>query len=281
LEETNLLNPRKLRAVRGWLARTDFEICKTLLLAQNEIADSKGAVVEIGVHHGKSFVVFAEFSGNSKLYAIDIFEDQAKNIDGSGSGSKEIFLKNLDVFSVDKSRVVIDPRMSNEVQAADITNRVGGVRFFHIDGGHHYGAVANDLQLAVNVIAPSGIIAIDDVFRPEWPEVSAATFGSGILEANNLACFAIGFNKSYFCKKAYVARYQEALKGSAFLRFYMTKTYKPKDDVVLIYQRYPLPEWGIRTILSWAMSIYVPDLFVALSSFGRGVKPPIKRLARR
>jgi predicted O-methyltransferase YrrM len=253
----------KVKKISGWLGRTDFEIFKELLNAQMH-SKTQGAIAEIGVHHGKSSIVMAVFSGNAKLYAIDIFGDQEKNIDSSGRGNKEIFLRNMKRFSIDESRIVIDARLSSEVQAKDIKKSVGSVKFFHIDGGHHLDAILHDIYLASKSLSEGGIIAIDDVFRPEWPEVSIGTFSSEVFRNSDLVCFAIGFNKSYFCHRKYVSLYQKVLKESRFLNAYLTKEYQPRDGVILIYQKYPLPEWGVLTFVLWWLSIYKPEIYVFL-----------------
>jgi predicted O-methyltransferase YrrM len=255
---------RKIKSISGWLGRTDFEIFKQLLNGQQS-SNRLGSIAEIGVHHGKSFVPMAAYSGNSKLYAIDIFENQEKNIDNSGSGDKEKFLQNLRRFSIDESRVVIDARLSSDVSASDIKNSVGLIKFFHIDGGHHFDAIVNDLELAAQSLTDDGIIVVDDMFRPEWPEVSIGAFSSDVLSRNEFVCFAIGFNKSYFCRSAYVNNYQDILKRSQFLNAFLTKEYKPSDRLILIYQRYPLPEWNFGKLILWWLSIYSPDIYVSVN----------------
>lgn len=274
------LDDSRLKSIDGWFAKTDLEIFKALLNSQASLDCCNNAVVEVGVHHGKSFVALATYSGDSKLYAIDLFEQQDRNIDQSGMGDRAVFLANLDEFRVDRSRVVIDARPSDEVQAADILDSVGPVRFFHIDGGHHYEAVKADLGLAVSVLAPSGVISVDDVFRPEWPEVSAATLGSGVLDSAGFTCFAIGFNKSYFCRVAYLEHYQKALRDSEYLSFFLTRVYRPRETEVLIFQQYPLPEWGLRSFALWALSVYKPDLYVSVKPIEGRVRSFSRRLKR-
>lgn len=270
------INYKNVKRIEGWLAATDFEIIKQLMVFQSE-AGMQGAVVEIGVHHGKSFVALAAFSGQSKLYAIDVFGDQEKNIDQSGSGDRAIFIKNLQDAGIEIDRLVIDERMSEGVSADDIRGAVGPVKFFHIDGGHHFDAVISDIDLATKVMADDGIVVLDDVFRPEWPEVSLAAFRSQAFITNDFVLFAVGFNKSYFCKRMHVAMYHEALLRSAYLRVGLNRDYRAKADRVLVFQRYPLPEWGLRTFLYWAMSIYAPYQYV---SFRNAVAKIKKMLGR-
>lgn len=272
------LDLRNLEKIGGWLSRIDLEISKTILLGQKSITNADGAIVEIGVHHGKSFVALGTFSCNSHLYAIDIFDAQEGNIDQSGHGNKRIFLDNLDRFGIDRSRVVIDSRMSHDVRPDDILSSVGNARFFHIDGGHHYDAVKNDLELAVAVLSYEGVVAIDDLFRPEWPEVSMAVFGATAFSEADFVCFAIGFNKSFFCRSPMVEKYHALLRKERFLSPYLSKVYKPKNASILVYQRYPLPEWGLMTLASWALSVYQPNSFVTIYPALNRVKHTLMRI---
>ena len=250
----------KIKHIDGWLGYHDFEIFRSLICFQNEISD--GALAEIGVHRGKSFALIGSFSINSKLYAIDIFGNQELNIDSSGSGDREQFLYNVKGFGIDENRIVIDPRMSNEVVPEDIINSVGQIRFFHIDGGHYYDAVLSDLRLAVAVGSRELIIAIDDVFRPEWPEVTTATFGSDILKKNGFVMFAIGFNKTYFCRKEMMITYQEGLRGDNRLTPFMTREYDVGDQPILVFQKYPLTEWRLFDRLKWYFSVWHPKIYL-------------------
>ncbi|RZF24726.1 class I SAM-dependent methyltransferase [Paraburkholderia sp. UYCP14C] len=254
------------KEVDGWLARCDGEIFALLLESQLENGIN-GAVVEIGVHHGKSFIPMA-ISNNGRLcYAIDIFENQAFNIDVSGRGDKDVFTRNLTKFGVDANDVFIDERPSTDVTPDDIKRKVGRVRFFHIDGGHHFEAALNDLRLAEAVVSDDGVIAIDDVFRPEWPEVSMALFSYLANKTQDFVPFAIGYNKTYLCRRSFATLYRGILTGSDFLQLYFSKKYEVSNEAILVYQTYALPEWGVRAKISHYMKIYHPDLAFSLKKF--------------
>lgn len=248
----------RVRRLSGWLAWQDFQIMSVLIAAQNSNSKS---ILEIGVHHGKSFVAMAIASGGRKLYAIDLFGRQDLNIDSSGSGDKMIFLKNLKDFGVDLQRVVIDERLSSEVSASDVASAVGDIDFFHIDGGHHFSAVSSDLDLACKTLSDAGIVAIDDTYRPEWPEVTQAVFAS----QDFMSCFrlfAIGFNKSYWCRESFVDQFQNVLMNDPLLAATLVRKYPVGGRVTLIFQRYPLPEWSLRQRISWYMGIYYPRIHI-------------------
>ena len=257
------------KEVDGWLARSDAEIFATLL--ESQLANNiTGAVAEIGVHHGKSFIPLA-ISNNGRLcYAIDIFGKQEFNIDSSGGGDKEVFIRNLTKFGVDAKGVFIDERPSTDVTPGDIEGKVGKVRFFHIDGGHHYEVALNDLKLAETVVADNGIIAIDDVFRPEWPEVSMALFGYLAGKTKDFVPFAIGYNKTYLCQSPFAELYRGILARNAFLQMYFSKKYEISNEAILVYQVYAVPEWRLGARVLHYMKTYHPDLvFSAKKLLGR------------
>jgi Methyltransferase domain len=248
-----------MKRVAGWFARSDVQIFSILL--ENQIAKgNSGSVVEVGVHHGKSFIPLALSNDGSNCYVIDVFENQAANIDQSGHGDRSVLERNLAAYGIDPQGVVIDSRLSTVVQPGEILAKVGPVRFFHIDGGHHFSAVYNDMALADATLAPHGVVAADDVFRPEWPEVSMAIFAFLREGKADLVPFAIGFNKTYFCRRAMVAQYQAALKADRFLAMYFGRDYAAEGENILVFQRYMLPEWGWKFRLQHYLTTYHPNL---------------------
>ena len=255
-------------SVSGWLARSDAELFQALLTVQVE-RNIVGAVAEIGVHHGKSFIPMAMSNGGQRSYAIDIFGRQELNIDASGSGDKQRLLANLQRFGVATDGITIDQRLSTTVQPEEIEARVGKVRFFHIDGGHHLEAIVNDLYLAEAVMLPEGIIAVDDVFRPEWPEVSMGLFNYLAGKKRDFIPFAVGFNKTYLCERAAAESYRSHLLKHDFLSMYLTKRYKVSQDEILIFQVYPLPEWGLKNRVLNYLKVFHPDLAYSLLKLKR------------
>jgi hypothetical protein len=258
-------------SVSGWLARSDAELFQALLTVQVQ-RNIVGAVAEIGVHHGKSFIPMAISNGGQKCYAIDIFGRQDLNIDASGSGDKQQLFDNLKRFGVATNGITIDERLSTVVQPGDIEARVGKVRFFHIDGGHHLEAIVNDLYLAEAVMLPEGIIAVDDVFRPEWPEVSMGLFSYLAGKKRDFIPFAVGFNKTYLCERAFAESYRSHLLGNDFLSMYLTKRYKVSQDEILVFQSYPLPEWGLKNRAMNYLKVFHPGLAYSLVKFRRRLR---------
>ena len=232
---------RGKRDVHGWLQRVDAEIFGTLLTYQAGNA-IPGACVEIGVHHGKSFVPLClSLSPDERALCIDVFGDQQKNRDGSGRGDLEIFQHTLSRFGVARTQVVIRQGSSEDRSAVDILDAVGPVRFFSIDGGHWKSIVMHDLQLAEETLSAAGIIALDDFFRAEWPEVSAAYYAWQAQTHSDIVPFAVGSNKLYLCRKPQVEAYRTALH-STFLRQFLSKTYDYAEGPVDCFRIEPVEQ---------------------------------------
>lgn len=265
--------------VRGWFERIDGQIFYELLCLQNSL-EIEGAVAEIGVHHGKSFIALClGLVGNQKAYAIDIFAQQNKNLDTSGLGDRDIFQRNLDKFGIQPSKVVINENSSDEVFPSDILSAVGPVRFFSVDGGHWRQIVRNDLDLASDALTEGGVIALDDFMRPEWPDVSLGLFDWLGESSKSIVPFAIGFNKIYLCHRDYVCRLQQCLEDSVFLRHFLNKHYEFYGVRVPVFHACMFPESNVVERCYDLMRLYWPNIFVSLRALS--VTQSIIDLGRR
>ncbi|MGG2475788.1 class I SAM-dependent methyltransferase, partial [Rhizobium sp. BR5] len=100
---------------------------------------------------------------------------------------------------------------STRLAAADITAKIGPVRFFSIDGGHHLHHVLADAKLAMEAIAPHGVIVFDDTFNPAWPEVTVGVADFLRTHGHSLVCFAMTKYKTYVCRREFHAVYAGAI----------------------------------------------------------------------
>src|SRR5690606_18367791 len=89
----------------------------------------------------------------------------------------------LDRFEAncDRHGVAADKRItwkadSRTMTAADLLAKTGGrkVRLIHVDGEHSRHALSRDLELATAVLAPDGIIVLDDMLHPGYPTLMVA-----------------------------------------------------------------------------------------------------------
>lgn len=208
------------RLVGGWLAPEVLEVLAVLNEAQ-AAKGVQGSVAEIGVHHGKLMIALDLLRNDGETsVAIDLFDEQERNVDKSGKGDLAVFRKNMTRWShVDSLAVHAgdSTKLATET-LADLAN--GKIRLFSVDGGHDEPVVASDLNLAETVLVPGGVIIADDVFHQEWPGVM-----TGLIRYLNddpkLLPFAIGFNKVFLTTPEFVEHYQRAV-GAAFSDRYLT-----------------------------------------------------------
>jgi Methyltransferase domain len=250
---------RGRKSIGGWLARLDAEMMTSVLIAQNDQGLS-GSVAEIGVHHGKVFILLClGLKDDEKAYCIDIFDDQHLNKDNSGRGDRAILEKNLAKFSVRSERVIIDGRSSELVKADDILAQVGPVRLFSIDGGHWLDIVVNDLRVAEAALAPHGVIVLDDFHRHDWPDVSAGYFKWFSERKRPIVPFAIGLNKLYLCQSEFTDFYQKALLKGPVMRYLRARTCEFQGVTVPVYESRLLPEDSFRDRCKAYLRIVHPE----------------------
>ena len=200
--------------VDGWLRTEAARIIVALTERQRSLGIA-GNVAEIGVHHGKLFILLYLLSrAPEQAVAIDLFEDQHLNVDNSGSGDLAKFRRNLERHA-DNTRLVLHQGNSMDLSGAVLTRLAEGLlRFVSVDGGHTAEITTHDLATAEAGIAEGGIIVVDDVFNEQWPGV-----GDGVRHyferRPNLVPFAIGANKTYFCRPSHRDIYHDVAAATA------------------------------------------------------------------
>ena len=198
-----------------------------------------GALCEIGVYHGKSFAPLALLRRPGETcVAVDCFDAQEHNVDDSGVGDKNAFLRNVeaavrecmgdwgdeaneDLSDEDEDGwLAVIEGDSTAVDAGMLSDAAGGpVRIFSVDGCHTAETTRSDVELASQCLHPEGIVLVDDAFNPDWPGVVTG-LSEWCARAKgtdwDLAPFAIGFNKVAMCRVdrhgAYLAAVRDAGK---------------------------------------------------------------------
>jgi hypothetical protein len=200
--------------VDGWL-HTEAALVIAALSERQHALGVAGGIAEIGVHHGKLFILLYLLSRvPERAVAIDLFEDQHLNVDQSGSGDLARFHRNL-LRHADDARLVLHQGNSMELTGADLVRLAEGpLRFVSVDGGHTAQTTAHDLAVADMALAEGGIIVLDDAFNEQWPGV-ADGMHRHFARQSNLVPFAIGANKAYFCRPSYRDAYRAAAAAVA------------------------------------------------------------------
>jgi hypothetical protein len=199
-----------IASVEGWCVPAVWNVIEKL----QELQAARGLdapVCEIGVHHGKFFIGLL----NTKLsrgvsLAIDLFEMQHLNADGSGKGDRAAFQRNLDRYGAPSARtdiLAVDSLSIGVAELVALKQKYGGFSFFSVDGGHDAAHAAQDVSLAMELTAPGGVIFVDDYNNPDWPGVQegvaklffggAPRFVPFCLSCNKLMLTDIAHHRAY------------------------------------------------------------------------------------
>lgn len=207
------------KKVQGWLSPIGLNVIVELALIQKEIGVA-GPVCEIGVHHGKLFILLHLLSEQSeKSVAWDLFECQEENLDKSGRGNSSTFMANLRRNGCDLERIKVIAENSMNLTVEMIEKACEGKpRLFSIDGGHTAEIAYNDLSLARQTLSEGGLIILDDFFHEGWPGVAEGVCRYMFEHDNALFPVVITGNKYIFTNneraaKTYVDRLDRRQKG--------------------------------------------------------------------
>lgn len=202
---------RWMPTVRGYLTPLDARLVHALLTHQIE-SHIRGHLCEIGVHHGRLFLMLALARGaGERALAIDLFEDDRLNAGTEQAGRDRAVINNARRLGVELADQEVFKTSSTDIEPADILARTTGpVRFYSVDGGHLYHNVENDLLLAEQTLTPEGIIAVDDFFNPGWTDVSFAVYDF-LRRTDVIVPFAITPAKIYLAPLRAAGQYKAAL----------------------------------------------------------------------
>ncbi len=200
------------RLVKGWL----FPGAIQAIVGFSEVqrtAGVSGGVAEIGVHHGRLFILLYLLSVTGEpAVAIDLFSQQELNIDHSGAGDLEQFKKNLKRHA-DTNRLVLYEGDSTELDPRQLVDLGGGqLRLVSIDGGHTAEITSHDLYVSEGALAQGGVIILDDCFNDTWPGVVEGV-QQHFSSPRSIVPFGIGANKTFFCHRPFAEKYAAVLRA--------------------------------------------------------------------
>ncbi len=202
--------------VQGWLWPGAIQLIAALAGLQRNFG-VQGGMGEIGVHHGRLFILLHLLSTpGERSAAWDLFEDQDQNIDASGRGDYARLLANLQAHGCDLGRIQLLKANSMELDSDQVRGVLGGgARLFSVDGGHTAPLTYTDLRTASEALAEGGIVMLDDFYNEQWPGVAEGALSFLLDHPDQLFPVAIGGNKVCFTHSAeWAHRYQEALARS-------------------------------------------------------------------
>jgi hypothetical protein len=250
-----VLEEKSHRSVAGWL--NDGAISAVIAFAkwQHE-NDVIGDVAEIGVHHGKFFILLANLRRqHERAFAIDVFEDQHLNPDNSGRGSLPRFKANLNSYADDLGVTIIQKDSKTLTRSDFYRGRRGDIRLFSVDGSHTAAHTASDLAMAAQLLAGNGLIMLDDFYNPDWPGVQEGFYRFLMDFRKDVVPFAYGNNKLYLCKRESHGKYLSLVEND--LRPFLLHLKRVEiGGLCVIHLSLPPPELMFRSDLD-----LIPNVF--------------------
>lgn len=202
------------KEIAGWLYMPAVEA--TLMLADIQRAHlAPGPVCEIGVWEGRYLSLLSFLSATpQRVVAIDPL------IHGGNRDAQLARLKhNIATYARRPDLITLLERDSKEVSPAEIIAIAGGqVQFMSVDGDHTMEGALHDLQIAEAVVAPGGIVALDDIPNFSCPGVTEAVMRHSLSDANQLAPFFLVANKLFLAHKSHCEIYRQAVAERAEAR---------------------------------------------------------------
>jgi hypothetical protein len=155
--------------VPGMSSRFAAAVCCGLMRIQTDMGVS-GPVVEVGPFEGRFFIALCHaLAPGETALGIDLFDWPNPEV-------IDRFEANCLKHGVPPDRRITWKADSRTMRSEELLARLGSARprFIHIDGEHSRAALTRDLELATAVLAPAGVIVLDDMLHPGYPTLMVA-----------------------------------------------------------------------------------------------------------
>ncbi len=229
-----------MATVEGWLSPTAACIVARVLIEQVHTG-LRGDVCEIGVHHGKLFLVLANAAApEERAVAVDVFGDQEKNVDRSGCGDRVVFEQNIARYAPGAAVEIMPVSSLTLRETGFLSHRF---RFISVDGGHTAPTVSNDLRLAEQTLIRGGVVALDDILSSHWTGVLTG-LASYVAAGGSLLPFALIPNKLLLTTDAASADRGRALLRRLFPLASVKRDLEFLSGVVDLYEDHPYYDRG-------------------------------------
>jgi predicted O-methyltransferase YrrM len=153
--------------VLGMSSRFSATICGHVMRRQTELGIG-GHFVEIGTFEGRFFIAMAlGLAAGERALGIDSF-------DWPDAGLYDRFHANCVRQGLERDRYSALKANSLDLTPRQVKEVLDGpARFVHIDGNHAPQILLNDLALAEQMLHPKGMICLDDMLHPGYPQLVA------------------------------------------------------------------------------------------------------------
>ena len=169
--------------------------------------------MEVGPFEGRFFIAIAHaLAEGETALGIDLF-------DWPNPAVIDRFEANCARHGVAPGRRITWKADSRSMAPKELLAKLSGrrPRFVHIDGEHSRAALGKDLELATDVLAPAGVIVLDDMLHPGYPTLMVAVHE--YLQRHPEMCVlciidretVVAATKFVLCRQEWFKRYEERL----------------------------------------------------------------------
>ncbi|MBO8196381.1 class I SAM-dependent methyltransferase [Streptomyces oryzae] len=182
-----LPRPRTFDEVPGWFYRTDLILFDWFLSRQRD-REHRGDLLEMGAYMGKSAVLMGGYlnAPEERFTVCDLFDDPEAAPDKANEREMERSYSTLTRRAFEANYLSFHDELPVIMQAPTsvVPDEVadGSCRFVHVDASHLYEHVHGDIAAARDVLAPEGLVVLDDYRSDHTPGVACATW-QAVLES--------------------------------------------------------------------------------------------------
>lgn len=188
--------------LEGWFFGPDqlafYELC-----ALQERLQIAGDLGEVGVFKGKSLVLLSLLKRDAeRLLGFDLFVED--HLEATQSA--------LSAFNAEKN-VELFKGLTSEISLEKLDETIRSpLRFLHIDAGHEYHEVLEQLAIFTPYLGDQAIIAMDDYQDREFPGIEAAVLDFAEQDRpRRFVPFFAGGNKMFLCNVTMAPMFQSSL----------------------------------------------------------------------
>jgi predicted O-methyltransferase YrrM len=219
--------------VPGMSSRFAAAICGHVIRRQSEFGIA-GDMVEIGTFEGRFFIAMAlGLQGIERALGIDVFDWPDEGVHGR-------LLSHCAAAGLAGERFFTWKGNTRTLPQRGLRHLgINQARFVHIDGDHTHESLSHDLELAHDVLHPSGVVVLDDMLHPGYPELIVTVLDylkrhpdmvvACIVDREDISAAA----KFLLCHAEAAERYEQDLMTS-FARFHFTAAGRVMGRVTLV-----------------------------------------------
>lgn len=166
------------KSVPGWFHQEDICLFDLIDRVQND-AGFGGDLLEVGAYLGKSAIALGNMRRRDEsLVVVDPWESEVN--EPETARDQAIYYSDIRRGAFEQNYLRFHPTLPDVRQGTSdvVLPRLerGTFRFLHIDGAHDWSSVCKDIENALRLVKPGGVIVFDDVFAGHVPGVAAAVW---------------------------------------------------------------------------------------------------------